>query len=118
MFVDAVQSRLPHANARTRRWASHRRLPCAPRVDQLIEAELDLFYRSALASFATRDHEKIFPTEQAAEFRANDLQVLHAGGNRIRRGDHSARPPYTSIALKVPLFSTDGNQGLASIGLT
>jgi PAS domain-containing protein len=133
-LVGAVRSGLPHAG---------------------IEAELDLFYRSALASFASlklgkrnslkdiesrylfvnrqfektvharheeirgKRDEEIFPTEQAAAFRANDLQVLHAGvAIEFEEATIQDDRPHTSIVLKVPLSSTNGNQWLASIGLT
>src|SRR5260370_32539988 len=76
----------------------------------LVNREIERVFGIGQEQIKGKTDSEIFPAEQAAEYRANDLKVLRAGltmeFEEIALLDDG---PHTSIVHKFPLFDTHGN---------
>ncbi len=71
--------------------------------------EFEKALRIAGGQLKGKRDEDIFPADQAAAFRANDLQVLQAGVPiEFEEISEQADGPHTSIVQKFPLFDREG----------
>jgi two-component system sensor histidine kinase UhpB len=76
----------------------------------LVNREIERVFGISQEQIKGKTDGEIFPPEQAAEYRANDLKVLRAG--RTMEFEERALledGPHTSIVHKFPLFDTHGN---------
>ncbi len=104
-------------DARTRRSVCpNGRLPCVSRIDQLIEAELDLFYRSALASFATRDNEIYFRRNRPPRFELTTCRCSTRVAIEFEEATIQHDRPHTSIGLKFRCLVRTGIRGWLRLG--
>jgi PAS domain S-box-containing protein len=76
----------------------------------LVNREIERVFGISQEQFKGKTDNELFPPEQAAEYRANDLKVLRAG---LTMGFEELAllkdGPHTSIVHKFPLFDTHGN---------
>jgi PAS domain S-box-containing protein len=76
----------------------------------LVNREFERALRVGQEQIKGKTDEEIFPPEQAAVFRANDLKVLRAGvAMEFEEIATQVDGPHTSIVHKFPLFDTHGN---------
>jgi PAS domain S-box-containing protein len=76
----------------------------------LVNREFERALRVSQEQIKGKTDEEVFPPEQAAVFRANDLEVLRAGvAMEFEEIAAYEDGPHTSIVYKFPLFDTHGN---------
>ena len=76
----------------------------------LVNKEIERAFGISQEQIKGKTDSEIFPHEQAAEFRANDLKVLRAGHTiEFEEIVLLEDGPHTSIVHKFPLFDTHGN---------
>jgi len=76
----------------------------------LVNKEIERVFGISLEQIKGKTDSEIFPPEQAAEYRANDLKVLRAGLTmEFEEMALMEDGPHTSIVHKFPLFDTHGN---------
>jgi PAS domain S-box-containing protein len=76
----------------------------------LVNREFERALRASQEQIKGKTDEEMFPPEQAAVFRANDLEVLRAGvPMEFEEISTLEDGPHTSIVHKFPLFDTRGN---------
>jgi len=76
----------------------------------LVNREIERVFRISQEQIKGKTDSEIFPPEQAAEYRANDLKVLRAGLTmEFEEIVLLEDGPHTSIVHKFPLFDAHGN---------
>jgi PAS domain S-box-containing protein len=76
----------------------------------LVNREIERVFGISQEQIKGKTDSEIFPPEQAAEYRANDLKVLRAGlTTEFEEIALLEDGPHTSIVHKFPLFDTHGN---------
>jgi PAS domain S-box-containing protein len=76
----------------------------------LVNREIERVFGTSQQQIKGKTDSEIFPPEQAAEYRANDLKVLRAGLTmEFEEIALLEDGPHTSIVHKFPLFDTHGN---------
>jgi len=76
----------------------------------LVNREIERVFGISQEQITGKTDSEIFPPEQAAEYRANDLEVLRAGvPMEFEEIAVQEDGPHTSIVHKFPLFDTHGN---------
>src|SRR5713101_7148779 len=76
----------------------------------LVNREVERVFRISQEQIKGKTDSEIFPPEQAAEYRANDLKVLREGLTmEFEEIADLEDGPHTSIVHKFPLFDTHGN---------
>jgi PAS domain S-box-containing protein len=76
----------------------------------LVNREIERVFGISQEQIKGKTDSEIFPPEQAAEYRANDLKVLRAGlSMEFEEIALLEDGPHTSIVHKFPLFDTHGN---------
>jgi PAS domain S-box-containing protein len=76
----------------------------------LVNREIERMFGISQEQIKGKTDSEIFPPEQAAEYRANDLKVLRAGLTmEFEEIALLEDGPHTSIVHKFPLFDTQGN---------
>ena len=76
----------------------------------LVNREVERVFRISQGQIKGKTDSEIFPPEQAAEYRANDLKVLREGLTmEFEETADLEDGPHTSIVHKFPLFDTHGN---------
>jgi len=76
----------------------------------LVNREFERALRVSQEQIKGKTDDEVFPPEQAAVFRANDLEVLRAGvPMEFEEIAVQEDGPHTSIVHKFPLFDTHGN---------
>jgi len=76
----------------------------------LVNTEVERVFGRSQEQIKGKTDSEIFPPEQAAEYRANDLKVLHTGLTmEFEEIALLEDGPHTSIVHKFPLFDTYGN---------
>ena len=76
----------------------------------LVNREFQRALRVSREQIEGKTDEEVFPPEQAALFRANDLEVLRAGvAMEFEEISTHEEGPHTSIVHKFPLFDIHGN---------
>ncbi len=76
----------------------------------LVNREIERVFGISQEQIKGKTDSEIFPPEQAAEYRANDLNVLRAGLTmEFEETALLEDGPHTSIVHKFPLFDTHGN---------
>jgi PAS domain S-box-containing protein len=76
----------------------------------LVNREIERVFRISQEQIKGKTDSEIFPPEQAAEYRANDLKVLREGLTmEFEEIADLEDGPHTSIVHKFPLFDTHGN---------
>jgi PAS domain S-box-containing protein len=76
----------------------------------LVNREIERVFGMSQEQIKGKTDSEIFPPEQAAEYRANDLKVLRAGlAMEFEEIALLEDGPHTSIIHKFPLFDTHGN---------
>jgi PAS domain S-box-containing protein len=76
----------------------------------LVNREIERVFGISQEQIKGKTDSEIFPPEQAAEYRANDLKVLRAGLTmEFEEIALLEDGPHTSIVHKFPLFDTHGN---------
>jgi two-component system NarL family sensor kinase len=75
-----------------------------------VNREVERVFRISQEQIKGKTDSEIFPPEQAAEYRANDLKVLREGITmEFEEITDLGDGPHTSIVHKFPLFDTHGN---------
>ena len=76
----------------------------------LVNREIERVFGISHEQIKGKTDSEIFPPQQAAEYRANDLKVLRAGlAMEFEETTLLEDGPHTSIVHKFPLFDTHGN---------
>jgi PAS domain S-box-containing protein len=76
----------------------------------MVNGEIERVFGMSQEEIKGKTDSEIFPPEQAAEYRANDLKVLRAGvAMEFEEIAIHVDGPLTSIVHKFPLFDTHGN---------
>jgi len=76
----------------------------------LVNPEIERVFGIGEEQIRGKTDSEIYPPEQAAEYRANDLKVLRAGlSMEFEETALLEDGPHTSIVHKFPLFDTQGN---------